>query len=56
MFVYMVVVYGAFVLVMGIIGSEPELVALGLAMMFIGNLHRLGKITIKTRRRVVEIK
>jgi hypothetical protein len=51
MFILMLVIYGGFVLAMGLLGSEPELVALGLVMIFLGNLHRLGRAIIKSRKR-----
>jgi len=47
MFIHMATAYGAVVLVMGVVGNEPELVFLGLVMMFLGNLHRLSRIIIK---------
>ncbi len=55
-FIYMAAAYGVAVLIMGVVGNEPELVLLGLAMMFLGNLHRLGKFLIKMRKRVIDVK
>ncbi|WP_262373942.1 hypothetical protein [Pyrobaculum arsenaticum] len=46
----MATVYGGFLLVMGVMGNEYELVVLGLAMMFLGNLHRLGKIVMRRNK------
>jgi hypothetical protein len=52
----MATIYGAVVLIMGVIGNEPELVLLGLAMMFLGNLHRLGRFLIKMQKRAIDVK
>jgi len=52
----MAVIYGAVVLIMGVVGNEPELVLLGLTMMFLGNLHRLGKFLIKMQKRAIDVK
>lgn len=51
MFIYMVAVYGALVTLMGALGNEAELVAVGLLMMFVGNLHRIGKFASRFHRR-----
>ncbi|ACB38969.1 hypothetical protein [Pyrobaculum neutrophilum] len=53
MFIHMVAVYGAVVLAMGAIGGEPELVALGLTMLLLGNMHRLGKALSRQRKRII---
>jgi hypothetical protein len=45
----MAVIYGAIVLIMGVLGNEPELVTAGLAMIFLGNLHRVGKLLLRIR-------
>ncbi len=45
----MAVIYGAIVLMMGVLGNEPELVIAGLAMIFLGNLHRVGKLLLRIR-------
>jgi hypothetical protein len=54
MFILMLAIYGGFVLAMGVVGNEPELVALGLVMIFLGNLHRLGRAIIKTNKHSLE--
>ncbi|MFZ8838590.1 MAG: hypothetical protein ACO2PM_06545 [Pyrobaculum sp.] len=56
MFIYMAAIYGAVVLIMGVVGNEPELVLLGLAMMFLGNLHRLGRFLVKMQKRAIDVK
>ena len=50
MFIHMATVYGGFLLVMGVMGNEYELAVLGLAMMFLGNLHRLGKMAMRRNK------
>jgi hypothetical protein len=45
----MAIVYGAIVLMIGVLGNEPELVIAGLAMIFLGNLHRVGKLLLRIR-------
>jgi hypothetical protein len=46
----MAVIYGAIVLTMGVLGNELELVIAGLAMIFLGNLHRVGKLLLRTQK------
>ena len=52
MFIHLLAVYGVLLLAMGVLGNEVELVALGLAMLFVGNLHRVAKAISRPRRRV----
>ncbi|ABL88231.1 conserved hypothetical protein [Pyrobaculum islandicum DSM 4184] len=50
MFIYMMAIYGAIVLAMGVVGNEAELVVFGLVMLFLGNLHRLGKVLLRAQK------
>ncbi|AKT33683.1 hypothetical protein PYWP30_00010 [Pyrobaculum sp. WP30] len=52
----MAAIYGAVVLIMGVVGNEPELVLLGLAMMLLGNLHKLGRFLVKMQKRTIDVK
>jgi len=53
-FIYMAVIYGAIVLMMGVLGNEPELVIAGLAMIFLGNLHRVGKLLLRIQKHALD--
>ncbi|WP_245218327.1 hypothetical protein [Pyrobaculum islandicum] len=46
----MMAIYGAIVLAMGVVGNEAELVVFGLVMLFLGNLHRLGKVLLRAQK------
>ncbi|MFN7105691.1 MAG: hypothetical protein ACK4M3_03805 [Pyrobaculum sp.] len=46
----MLSLYGVVVTLMGIVGNEAELTVVGLVMLFIGNLHILGKILLYIQR------
>jgi len=51
MFIYMVAIYGVLLALLGALGNEAELVAVGLFMIFIGNLHQLSKALLKIYRK-----
>lgn len=42
MFIYMVAFYGTVIMLMGLLGGEPELVIVGFLMVLVGDLHVLG--------------
>jgi len=54
MFVHLLSAYGVILMAMGAFGNEGELVVLGLLMVVLGNLHRIGAFATKRKNRRAE--
>jgi len=54
MFVHLLSAYGVILMAMGAFGNESELVVLGLLMVVLGNLHRIGGFAAKRKNRRTE--